>query len=182
MFDESFVTNIMENGPWNIKGALFVVKPWPQELTYEEVDLTCAFLVQVHGLPLRNMTAVNAIRISKFIGSVINVENGEHLGIIYNHHLRIRIALDTSQPLVSGFHLPRHGRSSIWVKFLYERLADYCPLCGLIGHRKSFCSAPPPPGPQDRYGFSLKRICLYWQPLCSYFSSGLSLCSHALFG
>jgi hypothetical protein len=71
VFDESFVTKIMENGPWNIKGALLVVKRWPQELTYEEFDLTsCAFLVQVHGLPLRNMTAVNAIRIGKFIGSV----------------------------------------------------------------------------------------------------------------
>jgi hypothetical protein len=42
--DASHVTKVMDNGPWNVKGALLVLKPWPQEFTYEEVDLnTCAF-------------------------------------------------------------------------------------------------------------------------------------------
>lgn len=29
-------------------------------------------------------------------------------------------------------------------------------FCSLIGHRKSFCPAPPPPGPDDMYGVSLR--------------------------
>jgi hypothetical protein len=33
------------------------------------------FWVQVHGLHLQNLTAVNAIKIGKFIGDVKNVEN-----------------------------------------------------------------------------------------------------------
>jgi hypothetical protein len=46
------VRKIMDNGPWNVKGALLVVKPWPQELAIEEVNLSsCDFWVQVHGLP-----------------------------------------------------------------------------------------------------------------------------------
>jgi hypothetical protein len=56
------VRKILDNGPWNVKGALMVVKPWPPELTIEEVDMsTCAFWVQVHGLSLQNLTTVNAI-------------------------------------------------------------------------------------------------------------------------
>lgn len=148
----------MDNGPYNIKGSLLVVKPWPSELTSEEVDLSsCAFWVQVHGLPLQNMMVVNAIKIGKRIGlKVLDVEDGDKSGIISHHHLRIRILLDVSLPLVPSFHLPRSGRSAIWIKFLYERLADYCTLCGCIGHQKSFCPAPPPLGLPDRYGTSLR--------------------------
>jgi hypothetical protein len=74
----------MDNGPWNIKDALLVVKQWPHELTNAEVILsTCSFWVQVHGLPLQNMTTVNAIKIEKFIGDdVLDVDNGDCPGIM----------------------------------------------------------------------------------------------------
>jgi len=61
--------------------------------------------VQVHGLPLQNMTIVNAIKIGKFIGTVLNVENGEILGIISNHHLRIKVAIDITRFLVFYYHV-----------------------------------------------------------------------------
>jgi hypothetical protein len=91
------------------------------------------------------MTDVNAIKIGKFIGdAVLDVDNGDCPGIICQHHLGMCVVLDVSKHLVPGFHLPRPGLPSLWIKFLYERLADYCTFCGLIGHRKSFCPAPPP--------------------------------------
>jgi hypothetical protein len=76
---EDLIAKIIKNGPWNVKGALMIVKPWPPELTIDEVDLSsCAFWVQVHSLPLQNLTAVNAIKIGKFIGiEFLNVENGD---------------------------------------------------------------------------------------------------------
>jgi hypothetical protein len=133
------VDKILDNGLWNIKGVLLVVKPWPPELSIEEVTLsTCVFWVQVHGLPLQNLTAVNAIKIGKLIGDVKNVENGDCSGIIAFHHLRIRIEINVMQPLHPGFFLPRDGLAPIWIKFQYERLADYCVLSGLIGHRRNF--------------------------------------------
>jgi hypothetical protein len=103
------------------------------------------------------MTAVNAIKIGKkFIGEVLNVENGDKKGIIAHHHLRIRIAVNILLPLHPGFFLPRQGLSSIWIKFLYERLADYCVYCGLIGHRKNFCPGPLHPNQQELYVHSLR--------------------------
>jgi hypothetical protein len=102
--------------------------------------------VQVHGLPLQNLTAVNAIKIRKFIGiKVLDVENGDLEGIIAHHHLRIRLLLNALQPLNSGFFLPRLDLPSIWIRFQYERLAGYCVYCGLIRHRKFFCPGPIPP-------------------------------------
>jgi hypothetical protein len=98
----------MDNGPWNIKDDLLVVKPWPPELTNAEFILfTCAFWVKVHGLPLQNMTDVNAIKIGKFIGdAVLDVDNGDCPGIICHHHLGMCVVFDVSKPLVPGFHLP----------------------------------------------------------------------------
>jgi hypothetical protein len=113
------VGKILDNGSWNVKGALMVVKPWPPELTIDEVELSiCAFWVQVHGLPLQNLTAVNTIKIGKFIGiDVLNVENGDKKGIIAHHHLYIRILIHVLQLLVPGFFLPRQNLPSIWIKF-----------------------------------------------------------------
>jgi len=51
------------------------------------------------------MTIVNAIKIGKFIGTVLNVENGEILGIISNHHLRIKVAIDITRFLVFYYHV-----------------------------------------------------------------------------
>jgi hypothetical protein len=101
------------------------------------------------------MTARNAASIGLSLGKVLDVENCSTKGIIVTHHLRIRVAIDTCKPLVLGFSLPRPGRSASWVRFLYEHLVDYCTICGLIGHRKNFCPAPLPQGPQDKYGISL---------------------------
>jgi hypothetical protein len=108
------------------------------------------------------MTAVNAIKIGKkFIGEVLNVENGDKKGIIAHHHLRIRIAVNILHPLHPGFFLPRQGLSSIWIKFLYERLADYCIFCGLIGHRKNFCPGPLHPNQQELF---IHSLCGYVYP------------------
>jgi hypothetical protein len=155
------VKKIMELGPWNYKGSLIVLTPWSPHLTFEEVELyICAFWVQIHGLPLQNMTARNAGSIGLALGEVLVVDHGSTKGIIGTHHLRLRVALDTRKPLVPGFSLPCEGRSTTWVRYLYERLADYCTLCGLIGTRKFFCPAPPPQGPQDKYGISLRAFVL----------------------
>jgi hypothetical protein len=88
------------------------------------------------------------------------VEPGKVHVIVSTHHLCFRVAIDTTRPLVLGFSLPRTGKSAIWVRFLYECLADYCILCGLIGYQKNFYPAPPPQGPQDKYGISLRAFVL----------------------
>jgi hypothetical protein len=158
---KAHVDKIMELGPWNIKGSLLVLKPWTPELTFDEViPIHCPFWVQAHSLPLQNMTARNAISIAKSLGTLSPVVPSQTPVIVSTHHLRFRVAIDTTRPLVPRFSLPRTGKSAIWIRYLYERLVDYCTLCGLIGHRKSFCPAPPPQGPQDKYGISLRAFVL----------------------
>jgi hypothetical protein len=133
---QSHVDHIMNQGPWNIRGSLLLLQPWSSNLTLEEIELhICPFLVQLHGLPMQNMTTQNAIRIGKAIGSVFEVENCDNKGIICRQYLQVKVELNTSLPLIPRFHIPRNDKESLWVSFKYERLADYCTLCGLIGHK-----------------------------------------------
>jgi hypothetical protein len=108
------------------------------------------------------MTARNAAQIATLIGILLDVENGDTDGIICAPHLQVKVKVDTSKPLAPGFLFPRSGRSPIWVQFLYERLADYCVLYGLVDHRQNFCPAPPPQGPEDKYGISLRAFFFFF--------------------
>jgi hypothetical protein len=108
------------------------------------------------------MTARNAAQIATLIGILLDVENGDTDGIICAPHLQVKVKVDTSKPLAPGFLFPRSGRSPIWVQFLYERLADYCVLYGLVDHRQNFCPAPPPQGPEDKYGICLRSFFFFF--------------------
>jgi hypothetical protein len=96
--------------------------------------------VQDHGLPRQNMTTNNAIKIGKGLGTLMEVENFETPGLICRQYLRFRVDLNTAQPLIPGFHLPRPEKEPLWISFRYERLGDYCTICGLIGHKMNNCS------------------------------------------
>lgn len=45
--------------------------------------------------------------------------------------------LDLTKPLVVGFPIPCFGLSTAWVQFKYEKLADFCYVCGRLGHTQS---------------------------------------------
>jgi hypothetical protein len=59
------------------------------------------------------MTARNAISIAKSLGSLMPVEPGKIPIITCTHHLRFRVEIDTTKPLVPGFSLPHPGKSAI---------------------------------------------------------------------
>jgi hypothetical protein len=152
---QSHIDRILQQGPWNIRGSLLLLHPWTRALALNEVELfLCSFWIQVHGLPQQNMTIKNAIRIGKALGTLLDVENGDNPGLICRQHLRLRVEINTTCPLVPGFFISRTNKDPLWVNFKYERLADYCTLCGLIGHKKFSCPDPPLVPPAN-YSISL---------------------------
>jgi hypothetical protein len=145
------LNRILHHGPWNIRGSLLLLQPWSPGLALAEVKLT-----QVHGLPRHNMTPRNAIMIGKGLGSLLEVENLDTAGLICRQFLRIKVDINTALPLNPGFHLPRPGREPFWISFRYERLGDYCTICGLIGHKRPNCPSPPQNVPHVLYNIPLQ--------------------------
>lgn len=51
----------------------------------------------------------------------------------------MQIEIDLSRPLIPGIFLPRNNLPHLWISLRYEKLADVCYRCGLIGHESHVC-------------------------------------------
>jgi hypothetical protein len=157
---ENHYKNIVNQGPWNIQNSLLLLQSWSPVLSIDEVKLNlCAFWIQVHGLPLQYMTTLNAIRIGKKLGKILELDNDNSEGLICRQFIRFKIEIDTSLPLALGFYLDCDGDDrddKHWIYFLYERLDDYCSSCGLIGHNSGFCPSPTSSVTPEKYRKSLR--------------------------
>jgi hypothetical protein len=159
--NQEHVQTILDQGPWNVRGSLILLKPWSPDLALDEVNLNlCSFWVQVHGLPCPNMAAVNAVIIAQRLGKILAVDHHDAKCLICQPFLRFRVELDATQPLLPGFHLPRSGRDPLWISFRYERLGDYCTLCGLIGHKRNQCNQPLDRHAPEKYRIPLQTFSL----------------------
>lgn len=103
------------------------------------VDLTTAvFWVQIHGVPLLNMTTAVAKKIGFLLGHVMEVDQVEGEECI-GRFLRVRIRLAVEQPLMRGSFVDFPDEGSKLVTFKYEFLPEYCLICGCMGHPSRSC-------------------------------------------
>jgi hypothetical protein len=114
---ENHYKNILNKGLWNIRNSLLLLNSWSPALSIDEVKLNlCAFWIQIHGLPLQYMTTLNAIRIGKKLGKILELENDNTDGLICRQFIRIKIEIDTTLPLASGFNLDC-GNEHRWILY-----------------------------------------------------------------
>ncbi|KAM2053295.1 hypothetical protein ACFX1T_002951 [Malus domestica] len=115
----------------------FVVKRWPPELAFEEVQLEIMpFWVQIRGVPLYLHTENNVKRLAREIGDFIGMEDLSHA----RGFLRVRVDINTRNPLATGCWLPRPNNKETWIEFRYERLQNFYYRCGRIRHVNTECS------------------------------------------
>ena len=62
------------------------------------------FWIQVHGLPLFNMTTKNAIAIGKGLGHLLKVEASGGAFSTFRSYLLILVEIDSNKPLNQGFN------------------------------------------------------------------------------
>lgn len=130
----------MDHGPWSVKGALLSLQPWPSELTLAEIDFsTILFWIQVHNLPRNRMNLDTALKIGNYAGQFLSTDNTAPYQIT-RKFMRIRVAVNTAQPLKAGCFILRDDGTRSWISFKYERLSDFCYNCGHVNHTIYACS------------------------------------------
>jgi hypothetical protein len=66
--DQTHISRIMSN-VWNVNGSLLTIQVWTPSATIMDLPLfEVPFWIQIHGLPLQNMSIKNAIAIGKGLG------------------------------------------------------------------------------------------------------------------
>lgn len=76
--------------------------------------------------------------IGSFLGDFIRIDKKNFDGT-WKSFMRIRVLLDITKPLKRKMKIMKEGEDWIWIDFKYERLPNFCFLCGLIGHTERFC-------------------------------------------
>jgi hypothetical protein len=68
---QAFLNRIQKHVTWNVNGYLIILQVWHPQATLGELPINKAlFWIQVHGLPLINMTTIIAISIGKGFGKL----------------------------------------------------------------------------------------------------------------
>ncbi|XVF33846.1 hypothetical protein REPUB_Repub18cG0006900 [Reevesia pubescens] len=131
---------ILEDGPWSVMGYCICLHRWQPGFTLDELDFSqVAYWVQVHGLSLDQISPKNAKKVGDQIGKVMEIEDPISSHGIRRGFFRIRVLIDVSKALPSGFWANRAGKSNMWASFKYEHLADFCYNCGCLGHVEAHC-------------------------------------------
>ncbi|RYR12055.1 hypothetical protein Ahy_B04g069574 [Arachis hypogaea] len=152
---------IRNGGPWSIRGNLLNLQIWNGRESVYEVDHRYMELwVQIHGLPLNYITRKTAEIIGKKIETVMKTENPRLNDTLQKTFLRVRVTMNITKPLPTGFWLATQHHQTIWVDFKYARIQDsYCLNCGILGHTKNECRNPISMASWDhmkpRYGLGL---------------------------
>jgi hypothetical protein len=138
------IDKINQQVTWNVNGCLLTLQQWSPTATLGEIaSQKFPFWIQIHGLPLENMTSRNAIAIGKGLGVFLKVDEaaGQHIPK-FRSYLRVLAEIDVHAPLKPGFQFRRDNGDQVWISLKYERLDIYCTSCGCIGHKKDNCWAP----------------------------------------
>jgi hypothetical protein len=137
------LSRIQKFSTWNVNGSLLTLQQWSPKATMDELSSNLSpFWIQIHGLPLENMTIKNAVAIGKGIGEFLKVDDIEGDSITFRSYLRILVDINVQKPLKPGFYFQRDKEEPSWISFRYERLDFYCTLCGKIGHQYTYCRTP----------------------------------------
>lgn len=130
---------MLNNGPWSFDGALLVVNSVglgeePLSVSLNEVE----FWIQIYNLPSGFMVESVGRQLGNFFGQFVAYDPSNNSSI-WREYMRIRIKVDVRLPLKRKKKVSRKNKMDFVVNVKYEKLSDFCFLCGMLSHTERFC-------------------------------------------
>lgn len=130
---------VINGGPWSFDGAMLVLNKIGNGEDPLEVSLTnLQFWIQLYGVPSGLMTEAAGRQLGNFFGSFISYDPNNNSSI-WRECVRIRINVDVRQPLKRKKKICKKNGTESIVQCKYERLGDFCFVCGHVSHTERFC-------------------------------------------
>lgn len=130
---------MISNGPWSFDGAMLVsnvIQPGEDPVNVQLNDIE--FWVQIHNLSSGFMAESVGKQLGNFFGSYVSYDLSNSISI-WREYMRIRIKVDVRFPLKRKKKISRKNNADFVVNCKYEKLGDFCFLCGLLSHTERFC-------------------------------------------
>ncbi|KAL8100594.1 hypothetical protein AgCh_032742 [Apium graveolens] len=96
------------------------------------------FWIQIYDLPSGYMSELVGKQLGNFFGSFVSYDLSNNTGI-WHEYMKIRIMVDVCFPLKRKKKICKKNKSEFIVNCKYEKLGDFCFVCGLLTHTKNFC-------------------------------------------
>lgn len=93
--------------------------------------------LQIHDLPSCLMTDSVDKQFGDFFGEFLEYDHKNNTSI-WRESMRIRVKIDVRKPLKRKNKITRRNGAEMVVNCKYERLRDFCFICGLVTHTERF--------------------------------------------
>jgi hypothetical protein len=121
---------VMDGGPWTFRGNPVLLAPYDGFTKPSEIALnTFKVWIQIHDLPDGFKPMLESL--ASKVGEVIVAENRSN--DFSGNFFRVRIKCDVRRPLKNAVSMVKANKRQIFL-VKYERLPDWCALCGMLGH------------------------------------------------
>lgn len=129
---------ILAKQPWQLSSSLMVFKRINGEEKISEIQLNeVPFWVQIHGLEFQLMTRYAGEVLGSKIGKVLEIDGADN-STVWGKCLRVRVLVDITKSLARGSKVVFNGKSYV-VVFRYEKLNEFCYVCGKLDHLERDC-------------------------------------------
>ncbi|KAL0438583.1 UNVERIFIED_CONTAM: hypothetical protein Slati_2341300 [Sesamum latifolium] len=130
---------VLNGCPWSFERNLLILSAITMNENPQEVNLDwAAFHIHVHGLPLSKMSKEMSHFIGDHLGRFIDVD-ADSTGQVWGSSMRLRISLDVTKPLRRVLKIRTSLGDEQLLSFTYEKLPNFCYLCGCLGYLSKFC-------------------------------------------
>ncbi|XP_016669952.1 uncharacterized protein [Gossypium hirsutum] len=134
--DRSRILNLT---PWLFDNCLFSMLPFVkgQAITSYEFNMS-PFWLRIYNIPLELMDRSTALDVGTTIGKVVAIDWKDRNGG-WTEFMMLKIMVNILKPLRRIVKLVDRDERVITCMLKYERLPDFCYLCGIIGHTVKNC-------------------------------------------
>lgn len=130
---------VLDGGPWSFDNAMLIIQAIPPGEQPLKVPLWYInFWIQIYELPAGFMSETVGKQLGNFFGEFMEYDP-KNSNSIWREYMRIRIRLDVRRPLKRKKKVTRRDGSEFVVLCKYERLGEFCFVCGMITHTERFC-------------------------------------------
>jgi len=139
-FSQGEMECIYQTGPWLFDNFMLVTRKvsFGENPTVMPLD-KAEIWVQLHNLPFGFMTETIGFLIGNHVGRFVKYDFENNCGT-WRKFMRIKVEIDVNEPLEQSWLFERESAEAVTVEFKYERLGDFCYVCGILGHTHNFCT------------------------------------------
>ncbi|KAF7815550.1 cysteine desulfurase mitochondrial-like [Senna tora] len=130
---------VMKGGPWIFRNSWLIIQQWQRDAEVLERGFESVRLwVQLWGLPPHCRTEAMAHKIGEVIGNVVDygifISQSDH-----KRFLKVQVDMPVDRPILDEVKASSRTDGDVWVELKYERLAQFCCYCGVVGHGEEQC-------------------------------------------